>query len=294
MSFDEQLTWIRGLARRQQFGQFDRLGSVNYIDSGARLRAAQSVRTGQAISIARTIDVHAASGVTLEVSLTDRSGRSPLRIAVDKAGFECHGLTYTHLDGLNHVSYDDTWYSGWPVMDPDGPSILDLATVGIFTRAVHVDISVYRGQEWASADVPVSGNELQSALDKMGVEFQPGDALLLDMGRDRFEAAGHNIQSQWRAERDAMQPGLGTDGAQWIADHGVSVLCWDFQDAIHPDERKFSSHQLIWSVGQVIVDNCDFSVLRSASVNGGVAGLVIAPIAIPRATGCNINPIVLI
>src|ERR1700737_177624 len=48
----------------------------------------------------------------------------------------------------------------------------------------------HRGPE--GADPPVDGADIDAALLAAGLGCEPGDALCLDMGRDRFEAArGH-------------------------------------------------------------------------------------------------------
>jgi kynurenine formamidase len=120
------------------------------------------------------------------------------------------------------------------------------------------------------------------------VTFEPGDALLLDMGRDRYEAAGNS----WQPDHN---PGIGANGARWIVDHGVSVLCWDFLDAFHADEPLAPVHLLNWATGLVLVDNCDHSRLRAALADGGSTGaLVIGPLPIDGGTGNNVNPIVLL
>jgi hypothetical protein len=113
--------------------------------------------------------------------------------------------------------------------------------------------------------------------------------LLLDMGRDRFEAAGN-------AYGGSRRPGLGQDGARWIADHGVSVLCWDFLDANHPDEPRITGHGLNWAIGLVLVDNCSFAGLGEAarSTGRGEGALVFGVLPMPGATGCNVNPVVLL
>ena len=112
---------------------------------------------------------------------------------------------------------------------------------------------------------------------------------LLDMGRDRYEAAGHLY------EESPVHPGVGADGARWIVDHGVSVVCWDFLDAVHPEEPLAPVHLLTWAIGLVLVDNCDHSRLRRAL--GGersTCALVVAPLPIVGGTGNNVNPLAIL
>ncbi|HEX4483211.1 MAG TPA: cyclase family protein [Solirubrobacteraceae bacterium] len=292
ISLEQQLALIRARASAARFGERDRLGSLNTIDAGARARALAAMRSAESVSLSRTIDVAAEPAVELEVSLRELDDE-PVTIATERLTIKCHGLTTTHIDGLNHVGYDGTWYSGWPVDDLDGPSVLDWAATGILARGVYLDVAAARGSEWAGAESPVSGADLDAALAASGVELEPGDALIVDMGRDRFESAGNAVMPQRSAAPGAMQPGIGADGAEWIANRDVGLLCWDFLDAVHPDERPYAVHSLLWSNGLVLVDNCDFARLRAASARLGAAvgGLVIAPLALGGGTGSAVNPL---
>jgi kynurenine formamidase len=292
ISLEQQLALIRARASVARFGERDRLGSLNTIDAAARARALAAMQSAETVSLSRTIDAVAEAAVELEVSLRELDDE-PVTIATERLTIKCHGLTTTHIDGLNHVGYDGAWYSGWPVDDPDGPSVLDWASTGILARGVHLDIAAVRGSEWAAAESPVSGADLDAALAASGAELEPGDALIVDMGRDRFESAGNAVLPQRSAAPGAMQPGIGADGAEWIAGRDVGLLCWDFLDAVHPDERPYAVHSLLWSNGLVLVDNCDFARLRAASSRLGVAvgGLVIAPLALRAGTGSSVNPL---
>ena len=66
-----------------------------------------------------------------------------------------------------------------------------LAPDGLVTRAVYVDIPQHRGTDWA--DRPVDGADIDAALADAGLVLERGDALCLDMGRDRFEAAAGHV-----------------------------------------------------------------------------------------------------
>jgi len=285
----EYLDWIRDLHARHGEGA-DRRGTAGLIDEAANRRAVEAIGAGTPVSLSRTLSAGANErtdgrpSFKLEVFFTD----GPVAMGSDHIELDCHGTDNTHIDGLNHIGLDGTWYGGYASDDPAAPSVIEFARTGLFTRGVHLDISALRGTEWVDPDRPVTGDDLDGALDRAGVTFEPGDALLLDMGRDRYEAAGH----QWSSTRN---PGIGADGARWIVDHGVSVLLWDFLDAFHPDEPLAPVHMLNWAIGLVLVDNCDHSRIRAALAAGGATcGLVIAPLPIDGGTGNNVNPIALV
>jgi kynurenine formamidase len=292
VSLEQQLALIRGRASAARFGERDRLGSLNTVDAAARARALAAMQRAECVSLSRPIDAAAEASTELDVSLRELDDE-PVTVATERLTIKCHGLTTTHIDGLNHIGYDGMWHSGWPIGDGDGPSVLDWASSGIFARGIHLDVAAARGSDWADAQRPVSGADLDAALAASGVELERGDALIVDMGRDRFEAAGHAVLPQRSAPPGTMQPGVGADGAEWIAGREVGLLCWDFLDAVHPDERPYAVHSLLWSNGLVLVDNCDFAMLRAASARLGAAAgaLVIAPLALRGGTGSAVNPL---
>jgi hypothetical protein len=282
------LAWLRGLAAAQRPPA--RRGTLRYIDDTARARWRGAVRSGRSVDLCREL----AEGMSnrgdgrpafrVEVFYSD----GPIGMGSDHVELDCHGVANTHLDGINHIALDGTFYGGHPVDAPGAPSVAELARGGIVTRAVYVDIAGARGDAWVNAGQPVTGADFDAALARAGVTFEPGDALLVDMGRDRFEAAGQEMAPDDR-------PGVGEDGARWIESHRASVVCWDFLDAFGGDEPRAPVHLLNWAIGLVLVDNCDFSRLRGSLEPGQTTGgLVLAPLPIPGATGCNVSPIVLL
>jgi kynurenine formamidase len=286
--------WLLELAARQPFGPADRLGTANYLDSTARRRAVAATRSGQVVSLARPlVDGPTARGdsrpaLSVELFVTDMGA---ITMASDHVELDCHGRNHTHLDALNHVGLGGTWYGNRPVHDPDPPSIVDLAGAGLIARGVLVDIPAVRGTPWVEPGRPVTAEDIDSALAGAGVTFEPGDALLVYMGRDRFEAAGHTYLE---GRPGSPSPGLGEDGARWVADHRTSILCWDFLDEYPRQRGQSNAHSLVWAIGQLLVDNCDFAALKAAGADTGVAGtLVLAPLALPGGTGCVVNPLVL-
>jgi kynurenine formamidase len=289
----EALAWLRGLAAEHRHGERDRLGSANLIDVAARRRGAAAATSGRTASLSRDLRQgpntrkDGAPSFELEVHWTD----GPIGMASDHVELDCHGRVNTHLDGLNHISVDGTFASGWAAPGGgDGPEISDFRD-GLVTRGVYVDVPAGRGTSWVDPAEPVTADDIERSLVRGGITFEPGDALLLDMGRDRFEAAG-------ASDPDGRISGLGRSGAEWVADHGVSLLCWDFLDAMHPDEPLITGHGLIWAIGLLLVDNCDFGRLRAAlAAEAGhppVGLLVVSPLPIEGGTGSNVNPLVLL
>lgn len=279
-------------SQRARLGRHDRFGTANYIDAAARRRAAASVTSGEVVSLARPV-VNTGSvrrdgrpTAHVKVFVADLGGT---QVATDHVELDIHGVDNTHLDALNHIRLGNEYYGGWAADDPACPSAADLGGAGLFTRAVLVDVPTVRGRQWVPEDEPVTGDDLDRGLGLAGTALLPGDALLLYMGRDRYERAGHVYRFS------SPSAGLGEDGARWITRHQISLLCWDFLDALVPGPPMPNAHSLIWATGQLLVDNCDFAALKRCvgSSSGVVGALVVAPMALPGATGCGVNPLVL-
>ncbi len=286
--------WLDEVASKAPFGEDDRLGTANLIDAAARLRGAAAVTTGQAVSLARPLDFGPAFGEGEDAISVDLSYDTEHQFASDRVGVECHGFWNTHLDAANHISGDGRFYRGRTWDDPELSSVVDLAEHGLFTRGVIADIPALRGTDWVSAEEPVTGADFEAATAEAG--FRPGDALIAYMGRDRWEAAGHRFGHQPADEHGepGRRPGIGADGARWIAENGVSVLAWDFLDAVYDVHGPV--HQLLWAIGLATVDNCDLGPVAAAARDAGKAdgAFVVLPVSFPKATGCLVNPFVIL
>jgi kynurenine formamidase len=290
------LTWLRRLAEQPRFGHQDRLGRAHLIDRAARLRGAAAIQDGDVFSMSRPLlpSTHnlrgdSLPGFSVEVFLSERPW---WRTASDHQEMEAHGHAFTHLDGLNHMGVDGTWYSGWPATEIAGLSVADFAESGLVTRGVLADIPKVRCTDWVSPDEPVSDADLDRALAVAGVTIEAGDALLLYMGRDRFEAAGNAFPPA-----EGNKPGIGRRGAGWLAEHDVSVLAWDFMDAHIPGiDPAPSVHMLMWAIGLVIVDSVDYSrvIPRMRADGRSVAQFVVAPLNAPGTTGVHVNPLLVL
>jgi hypothetical protein len=137
---------------------------------------------------------------------------------------------------------------------------------------------------------PVTGDELDRYISSSGIEIVRGDAILLYMGRDAYEAEGFGLLPSGLSPEG--RPGIERSGAVWLADQHIGMLCWDFLDALGFGSHGMSVHMLIWAIGLALVDNCDLGpaarAMRDARRRTGL--LSVAPLPIRRATGSLVNP----
>src|SRR3954470_7394958 len=135
MTTTDYATWINELHHSRRFGDRDRIGTANLIDTAARRRATDAIVDGTLTSLARPLRPQTSPrhdglpGFKVDVFYTD----GEIGMGSDHVEYDCHGNTNTHLDALNHLAVDGTWYCGWGVDDPDGPSVTDLADHGLVT-----------------------------------------------------------------------------------------------------------------------------------------------------------------
>lgn len=320
---DPLAPWVREIAgahadARHVTGSQCR-GSVALIDEAARLRGSEQVRLGRAISLEREVEtrpdrVAAASGTLAreqdewkalglsEMPAGHASVRLDEQIGVygrsahggEVISYDPHGIHNTHMDGLAHIGADATWHGPIPVQATatDEDTMVNWAQHGIATRGVVLDITAIRGADWVTAEQPVTSAELDASLAATGVTLLPGDALIIYQGRDRYEAAGNTYPSGAAA---VARPGLGEEGAKWIAAQNPGLVLWDFHDARNNPGGALEVHNLIWAIGLCLIDNCllgpAVAEMKAAGVSTGL--LVAAPTAIHRSTGVLINPLLL-
>jgi kynurenine formamidase len=315
--------WLREIGRKhdaaRHTGGARCRGSVALIDEAARLRGTAAVRLGRAVSLEREVETRPAAlraaraaaeaeaGQWRQAGLTGLAkghGHVRLTVKIGAAGrfnhggetisYDAHGVHNTHLDGLSHIGGDGTWHGPIPVRASrtDEDTMVNWARHGVATRGVLLDIPAARGTDWVTDNAPVTGADLSAAAEAAGVEAEPGDALIVYQGRDRFEAAGHAYQSGAVAAR---RPGIGEDGAQWLASKDPGLVLWDFHDARDNPTAALEVHGLIFAIGLCLVDNCLLgpaaAALRSAGASTGL--LIASPPAIHRSTGVLVNPLLL-
>ncbi|MBO1901339.1 cyclase family protein [Leucobacter weissii] len=320
---DPLLPWARELAeahaaKRHSPGAPCR-GSVDLIDETARLRGVAAVARGRAVSLEREVETRPAQLAAMAdalarekaqwqalavVELPDGHGSVDLEVQAGVHGrrahggdvitYDAHGVHNTHMDGFAHIGADGTWHGGIPVgaSQEDEDTMVAWARHGIATRGVLLDIPAVRGTDWVTAEEPVTEADLAAALAATGVSTEPGDALIVYQGRDRFEAAGHSYTPGAVLQ---PRPGIDGSGAQWLAAQDPGLVLWDFHDARSNPGNLLEVHDLIWAIGLCLVDN---SLLGPAAAELRAAGtsvgqLVAAPTAIHRSTGVLINPLLI-
>ncbi|GAA3111371.1 hypothetical protein GCM10010464_87730 [Pseudonocardia yunnanensis] len=203
-------TLLRERSNWGRWGPDDERGALNLVTPEKRAAAAALVRTGRSVSLSRDFPTEPAAGNARPAHhYLRRDGRDHGGgVALDYVGVEYHGHSCTHVDALCHA-WDDRGM--WNGRDPGEALTIDGATFGtidhwsegIITRAVLLDVPAFRGTDFVEPGRPVTADELEAIVKAQDIEVEPGDAVVVYSGRDR-----------WEAEHGPWGGGVGPDGGR--------------------------------------------------------------------------------
>jgi len=290
---------MSGQVTAGRWGVEDERGAANLIDERATQRGVATVRTGQVLSLAIPIvsgdlgpgaDMRAPPqhfmtrhGGDYAAGLPERPGYG---FSDDVIMLPTHGVT--HIDALAHVWRDGVMYNGFPAsrVTSRGASRCGIDKLGaIVTRALFVDFAVAD----LPADHAIGVRDLKAQMADLGLEPQPGDALLVRTG----------WLGRWREGRadKSVTPGLHHDCAEWIADSGFALVAADniAVEAIPSRDPGCAMPLhigLMRDRGVYLAELFDLDQLAPAGRSEML--LMIAPLSIRGGVGSPITPIVVL
>ncbi len=264
-----------------KWGKEDQLGTLNLLGPEKILEAASLIRKGKAYNLSHTLkngipgrySSHGHFFHTVAQRVYD--SRPPYREnTVNKLGgsvsrLETTDHVGTHLDSLNHISFNNRFYNGLDAFEETttfGTYRLGIETVPpIITRGIMImapgseDGITGRGHA-------ITVEETEAFLKKHDLEVREGDAVLFHTG----------VASLWEKTQEYNSyyenaPGIGYELAKWLADKDVAVTGADTPDTeVEPPERKGTRlpvHQyLITKSGLRILDNLNLGELARDKV----------------------------
>lgn len=281
-----------------RWGTDDQVGAVNLITDEKRLRAAQLVTTGEAISMSRTFPVRPGRGnpyPALHYMKTMPKG-DEAGAAHDFLGVLFHGTDCTHIDALCHMWDEEGMWNGRRATSEitfDGVTWggIEHWADGIVTRGVLLDVPGFRGAACVTQDRPIHGWELEQVAEHQGVSPEPGDALIVYGGRDRWDA--ENPRWGTRDER----PGLHASCLRFLRESDCAALIWDMMDLLpYGYDVPFTVHGAIFAYGIALIDNCDLSriVARCRALGRYEFMVTVAPLRVVGGTGSPVNPLAIL
>ena len=296
---DEVLAYLKEDRNWGRWGPDDQVGAVNMVTNEKRLAAAQLVKTGRAVSLSREFPkAPAPNNPTPAQHFMNRGVREPGGgLATDFYGVAYHGQANTHLDALCHVWNEDGMWNG---RDPDDAITFQGATwgsvehwkEGIITRGVLLDVPKFRGQPFVTQEEPIHGWELEDVAQAQGVALEPGDAICVYAGRDRW----NEVNPMWGSD-PAQRPGLHASCLKFLRESDCCLLVWDMMD-FTPNGYNvpWSVHGSIFAYGIGLLDNALLQPLAEACAEEGRYEfmLTVNPLRVVGGTGSPVNPVALL
>jgi kynurenine formamidase len=255
-----------------KYGAADTLGAVNNLSAAGVVEAARLVKTGKTYSLGITVnrDTPAYGTRTFQIFTSSFTSASGMPSGSNKlTGNDDLLITWvgigTQLDGFGHIGIDHRYYNGAPVADvlrPDG-----LVKYGtdklppIATRGVLLDAAGHRGVERLPAGTALQRADLEAIAKKQGVTIGKGDVVLIHTG-------WLSLGSQDKKAFLAGEPGLGKEGAEYLASLGVVAVgadSWGVEavPAVDPGEA-FPVHQILLAKnGVYIMENVQTAELAA-------------------------------
>ncbi|WP_115726907.1 cyclase family protein [Actinomyces culturomici] len=229
------------------------------------------------------------------VELGDREPPEP-SCNKDFLGVAFHGKAVSHLDALSHIAYRGELFDGHPTKDTvnaTGTDFGDVAALGhLVTACVLLDFAAVKGVDWIEPGTAFHAEDILEAEEKLGVEIQPGDAVLVRSGHFARRAA----LGPWNPDVEGSA-GLHVDAMPLLAERGIVLLGGDGDSDVRPSPTPGIGSPIhilaITAMGVPLLDNLDLEDISRACAaeNKYRFMLTIAPLSVPRGTGSPINPI---
>jgi kynurenine formamidase len=293
---DEVLSYLHDRRNWGRWGADDQKGAINLITAEKRVAAAGLVRTGRVVSLSRDFPKTPGPGNPQPAQhfVQTFGQRGTPGAAVDYYGISYHGYQTTHVDALCHVWDEEGMWNG---RDPYGEvggfgtrwGGIEQWREGIVTRGVLLDVPRARGEPYVTLERPVHGWELEDVAAAQGIALQPGDALLVYSGRERWHA-DHQDANLYAGQR----PGLHASCLPFFRDNDIALLGWDMMDASPNDYGvRWTTHGALFAYGVALLDNCLLQPLAEACAAEGRYEfmLTVAPLPVVGGTGSPANPL---
>ena len=289
-----------------EYGPDDVLGTLNEIKPQNLIRAASLVKQGRSFCLSHRIyngmpgryENHGPFFYLLSQRAYDH--RPPFREqTVNKFGgalcrVEMTDHLGTHLDSLNHISYDNLFYNGNSAYDLSttyGTPKLGIDDVPpIVTRGIMVDCSP-EGKIMKKGE-PIMPETVEKFLSDKKIEVQPGDAIFFRTGVGEL----WDRPSEYNAYYESS-PGIGIELAKWLSERKVSVTGSDTPATeVTPSQiprARLPVHQhLITKHGIRLIDNINLNELSAEKVYQFM--FVLSPLRFKGATASPVSPVAIV
>ena len=284
-----------------KFGPKDQIGNLNHVTPQKTLAASKLITKGKAyrLGIETNSKTPAYPPRTFSLTVIQPGQAGGAAIGPSKSTYNDDIIMGwvgigSQLDGLGHLGIDNVYYNCNKAADfahAGGLTKLGIETVpAIATRAVLLDMAGYLGMNPVKEGTAFNRAEIEGAMKRQGIKsIDKGDVVL-------FYTGWTNLIGKDDKRYGAGEPGLGLDGARYLAELGVAMVgadTWGLE--VLPFEKNagvFQVHQILLAQnGIFILENMNteemvkdkawesFFTLGPARITGAVQA-IINPIAV--------------
>jgi len=284
-----------------KFGPNDEVGNLNYVTPAKTLAAAKLVTRGKAyrLGIETNKDTPAYPPRTFAITIVQPGQAAGATLGPTKSTYNDDIIAGwagigSQIDGLGHVGIDNLYFNCNKATDfamADGLKKLGIENVpAIATRGVLLDMAGYLNTHIVKEGTAFNRAEIEGAMKRQGVKsIGKGDVVLFYTGWTKLIG---NDNKRY----NAAEPGLGLEGAKYLASLGVAMIGADtFALEVIPFEKDaglFEVHQTLLALNGIhILENMNTEemvkdraweflfTLGAARITGAVQA-IINPIAI--------------
>lgn len=294
-----------------RWGADDVLGALNLVNSASILTALALVRQGRMVELGHVLEgempipeFHGQYFANTQFTLENGVEWHERNFGEMENGYSAQNLRIsmsdqsgTHIDQLNHVGFrqeDGAFrvYNG--ILNEDIITSFGTSRLGaehmtpILCRAVFADVAKLLGVQTLDLGYAISPEEIDQALNAVGVEVRPGDAVFVNTGWG----------NHWTDPRTYIsgEPGLSKRCAQWAVEHniilwGLDQFAVDVLPVETPGEMLPVHIEMLTKNGIRLMENLFFDDLIEADVHEFC--LIALPLKIKGGTGSPLRPIAL-
>ena len=237
-----------------KFGPTDQIGNVNHITLEKTLAATKLVTKGKAyrLGVETNKDTPAYPPRTFAITIVQPGQNAGTTLGPTKTTYNDDMINGwagvgSQLDGLGHIGVDNLYYNcnrGIDFAFTDGLKKLGIENVpAIATRGVLLDMSGYFNSEIVKEGTAFNRAEIEGAMKRQGIKaIEKGDVVL-------FYTGWLKLLGKDNKRFGSAAPGLGRDGARYLASLGVAMVgsdTWSFEAIpFEKDAGVFEVHQIL-------------------------------------------------
>ncbi|MEQ8857183.1 MAG: cyclase family protein [Pseudomonadales bacterium] len=259
-----------------RYGADDTLGAINNLSAEKVLQAARLVTTGKTYPLGVPTGPDSPAYPPRQYSMTvlqlDDGTGTPLGSNRATGNDDLMTLWMgigSQIDGLGHMGIEHRYYNGTPASEFVTPRGLTKLSVDrlppIVSRGVLLNMAAHLGKDILDPGTAFNTAQIQAAARAQGVTIEKGDVVL-------FHTGWLNVADTDKARFMAGEPGLGVDGARYLAGLGVVAVgadTWALEVLPGEDpEQMFPVHpELLAKNGVYILENMDTRALAADGVS---------------------------